>query len=74
MRKNGKEGDKVLRSMTGYGRAQNILNGRDILVEIRSVNHRYYEYSSRIPRTYAYLDEKLKSLLKSSVSDRKSVV
>ena len=68
MRKNGKEGDKVLRSMTGYGRAQNILNGRDILVEIRSVNHRYYEYSSRIPRTYAYLDEKLKSLLKSSVS------
>lgn len=68
MRKSGKEGDKVLRSMTGYGRAQNILNGRDILVEIRSVNHRYYEYSSRIPRAYAYLDEKLKSLLKSSVS------
>lgn len=54
--------------MTGYGRAQKILGGRDILVEIRSVNHRYYEYSSRIPRAYGYIDEKLKTLLKTSVS------
>lgn len=54
--------------MTGYGRAQKILNGRDILVEIRSVNHRYYEYSSRIPRTYNYIDEKLKTMLKSGIS------
>lgn len=58
----------VLRSMTGYGRSQMILHGRDILVEIRSVNHRYYEYSSRIPRAYNYIDEKLKALLKSGVS------
>ena len=58
----------MLRSMTGYGRAQKLLNGRDILVEIRSVNHRYYEYSSRIPRAYAYLDDKLKALLKSGIS------
>ena len=62
---NRKGGEKpVIRSMTGYGRAQKILSGRDILVEIRSVNHRYYEYSSRIPRTYNYIDEKLKALLK----------
>ena len=58
----------MLRSMTGYGRAQKLLNGRDILVEIRSVNHRYYEYSSRIPRAYAYIDDKLKTLLKSGIS------
>ena len=58
----------MLKSMTGYGRAQKILNGRDILVEIRSVNHRYYEYSSRIPRTYNYIDEKLKAMLKSGIS------
>lgn len=58
----------MLKSMTGYGRMQKILNGRDILVEIRSVNHRYYEYSSRIPRVYSYIDEKLKALLKQSVS------
>ncbi len=58
----------MLKSMTGYGRSQKILNGRDITAEIRSVNHRYYEYSSRIPRTYSYIDEKIKLLLKSAVS------
>lgn len=58
----------MLKSMTGYGRAQKILNGRDITVEIRSVNHRYYEYTSRIPRTYSYIDEKLKALLKTGIS------
>ncbi|MDE5584167.1 MAG: YicC family protein [Ruminococcus sp.] len=58
----------MTRSMTGYGRAQEIINGRDILVEIRSVNHRYYEYSSRIPRAYSYIDEKLKTLLKTNIS------
>lgn len=54
--------------MTGYGRSQKIINGRDITVEIRSVNHRYYEYSSRIPRVYNYIDEKLKALIKASIS------
>lgn len=58
----------MIKSMTGYGRSQKIINGRDILVEIRSVNHRYYEYSSRIPRAYNYIDEKLKVLLKSKIS------
>lgn len=63
-----KAGDYVLKSMTGYGRAQKIINGRDILVEIRSVNHRYYEYSSRIPRAYGYIDEKLKAQLKTGIT------
>lgn len=58
----------MIKSMTGYGRSQKVLNGRDILVEIRSVNHRYYEYNSRIPRAYNYIDEKLKVLLKSKIS------
>lgn len=58
----------MLRSMTGYGRSQKILNGRDILVEIKSVNHRYFEYSSRIPRVYNYIDDKLKTMLKTAIS------
>ena len=43
----------MIHSMTGYGRAQQSLNGRDILVEIKAVNHRYFEFSSRIPRRAA---------------------
>lgn len=54
--------------MTGYGRAQQVIDGRDILVEIRSVNHRYYEFSSRLPRAYGYLDEKLKSFLQGKIN------
>ncbi|MCD7890523.1 MAG: YicC family protein [Ruminococcus sp.] len=61
----------MLSSMTSYGRAQKILNGRDILVEIRSVNHRYFDYSSRIPRVYNYIDEKLKFLMRDHVSREK---
>ncbi len=57
----------MIRSMTGYGREQDIINNRNILVEIRSVNHRYYEFSSRVPRAYSYLEEKLKTLLNGSI-------
>lgn len=48
-------------SMTGYGRAEQVLNGRDIVVELRSVNSRFFEYSSRVPRTCSFLEDKLKS-------------
>ncbi len=58
----------MLRSMTGYGRAQEQIGNRDILVEIRSVNSRYLEQNVRIGRTYTYLEEDLKSLLKSRVA------
>ena len=58
----------MIRSMTGYGRSQQSLHGRDILVEIKAVNHRYFEFSSRIPRAYGYLEEKLKSFLSSQVA------
>lgn len=58
----------MLKSMTGYGRAQEVIDGRDILVEIRAVNHRYYEFSARIPRAYGYLEEKLKSFLQGKVA------
>ena len=58
----------MIKSMTGYGRTQQVIDGRDILVEIRSVNHRYYEFSSRLPRAYGYLDEKLKSFLQGKIN------
>ena len=54
-------------SMTGYGRAQRTVGGRDITVEIRAVNHRYLEFSSRVPRAYGYLEEKLKGFVQASV-------
>ena len=58
----------MIRSMTGYGREQMIVGEREILVEIRSVNHRYFEFSARVPRVYGYIEEKLKTMLKENIS------
>lgn len=64
----------MLKSMTGYGRAQKEIDGRDILVEIKSVNHRYFEFSARTPRAYGYLDDKLKGLVNRAISRGKCEV
>mgnify|MGYP000994307490 CR=1 FL=1 len=58
----------MIRSMTGFGRCEKMMNGRNIIVEIKSVNHRYFEFSSRITRGYGFLDDKLKSYLQSKIS------
>lgn len=58
----------MIRSMTGYGRHRQTVNGWDVTVEIKSVNHRYYEFSSRVPRTCGFLDEKLKNFFKTAIS------
>ena len=58
----------MIRSMTGYGRHQAVVNGWDVTVELKSVNHRYFEYSSRLPRTCGFLDDKLKSYLQQEIS------
>ncbi|MDE6730179.1 MAG: YicC family protein [Oscillospiraceae bacterium] len=54
----------MLKSMTGYGRAQIQNDDRDVLVEIKSVNSRYLEQNVRMNRNYSYLEEELKSLVK----------
>jgi uncharacterized protein (TIGR00255 family) len=54
--------------MTGFGRAREIIDGRDVLVEIRSVNHRYFEFSAKLPRSYHYLEDKLKHLIQEKTS------
>lgn len=51
----------MIKSMTGYGRSQQLVDGMNITVEIKSVNHRYFEFASKLPRNYGFLDEKLKS-------------
>ena len=58
----------MVRSMTGFGRAKAQIDSLDITVEIKSVNHRYFEFSARLPRSYNFLEEKLKSFLAQNIS------
>lgn len=58
----------MLKSMTGYGRTQLSFPERNILVELKSVNHRFFECSSRVPRNCGFLEEKLKGYFQAAVS------
>lgn len=59
-------------SMTGYGRGEDMLNGRNIIVEIKSVNSRYFEYSSRMPRSCIFIEDALKKAVNASMSRGKA--
>ncbi len=58
----------MIKSMTGYGRGEQTVDGFHIIVELKSVNHRYFEYSSRLPYAYGFLDEKLKAFLQKGIN------
>lgn len=58
----------MVRSMTGYGRAQELLDGMNITVELKSVNSRYLEFSARVYKNYAFLEDKLKSCVRQVIS------
>ena len=58
----------MIKSMTGFGAAQDIIGQRSFIVEIKSVNSRYFEFSSKISKGYAFLEENIKSTIKSRVS------
>ena len=58
----------MIKSMTGYGRAVETVNGREFTVEIRSVNNRYLDCSVRLPRIVSFAEDSVKQAVKASVS------
>ena len=62
-----------MNSMTAFGRARQTVAGKDITVEIKSVNNRYLDCTVRTPRAYAFLEEKIKPHLLSSGISRGKV-
>ena len=58
----------MVKSMTGYGRARQTLNGRDITVEVRSVNNRYLDCTVKVPRTYIFAEDSVKARVQKAVS------
>ena len=58
----------LIKSMTGYGRAIETVNGREFTVELRSVNNRYLDCSVRLPRLLSFAEDAVKQAVKQSVS------
>ena len=58
----------MIKSMTGYGKSVQTIDSLNVTVEIKSVNHRYFESSARVPREYGFLEEKLKKYCNSLIT------
>ena len=58
----------MIKSMTGYGRAVQTVNGREFTVELRSVNNRYLDCSVRLPRILSFGEDAVKQAVKASIS------
>jgi len=54
----------MVKSMTGFGRAEYSDGKRNIIVEMKAVNHRYSDITMKMPRRYSFAEEKLKSIVK----------
>lgn len=63
----------MIKSMTAFGRARSTVGGKDITVEIRSVNNRFFDCSVKIPRAFSFLEEKIKPYLQSKSISRGKV-
>ena len=50
----------MIKSMTGYGKSSSHVNQRNYQVEIKSVNHRYLDVTTRLPKQLSFLEEEIK--------------
>ena len=58
----------MLKSMTGFGRCETVAEGFEIKIQIKSVNHRYSDFTIKTPRYYTFLEDKLRTLAAQSIS------
>ena len=57
-----------MNSMTGFGRGTCLKDGREITIELRSVNHKFLDLSFRMPRTFSFLEESLRTCIAARLS------
>jgi len=58
----------LVKSMTGYGRAVETVNGREFTVELRSVNNRYLDCTVKLPRSLSFAEDAVKQAVKHTIS------
>lgn len=58
----------MLKSMTGYGRQETVTEGKKILVEIKSVNHRFSDYNIKVPRHLGFLEDRVRKYASENVT------
>ncbi len=64
----------MIKSMTGFGRGEYSDENRNVIVEIKTVNHRYADISIKMPKRYSFAEEKLKAVIKDRIKRGKAEV
>jgi uncharacterized protein (TIGR00255 family) len=62
------DGGKLIKSMTGYGWGEAVIEGKIFTVELKAVNHRFSEVVLRLPRTLSPIEERIRKLIQSRVT------
>lgn len=57
-----------VKSMTGYGRANAVIDGTQINIDIKSVNHRYFDFNAKISKEYVFVEDKVKKIVNENIS------
>ena len=57
-----------VKSMTGYGRANAVVDGTQINIDIKSVNHRYFDFNAKISKEYVFVEDKVKKIVNENIS------
>jgi len=58
----------MIKSMTGFGRSECVIDNRSMTIEMKSVNHRYCDINIRMPRKLIFLENRLKSMIKEELT------
>ena len=64
----------MTKSMTGFGRGEYADDKRNVIVEIRTVNHRYADITVKMPKRYTFAEEKIKGLVREKIKRGKADV
>lgn len=64
----------MIKSMTGFGRGENLQEGKEFTVEVKTVNHRYSDISIRMPRQIGFLEDRVRQLVAKAISRGKADV
>ena len=55
-------------SMTGYGKGTGVFDGRELTIELKSVNHRFLDLTIKLPRTLLYAEDAIRKVLQQNLS------
>ena len=59
--------DNMIKSMTGFGRAEAVSRERKVSVELKSVNHRYLDLNIKMPKRLSYFEGEIRNVMKTYI-------